>query len=435
VILLFPAIAFDIRVTAQEHEDSLVLYSANPTELSDRVIAPFQQKYGIRVDVVRGGGAALLQRIAAESSNPLGDVFWSTSIITMNDYKKYLMQYPSPEDQAVPAIFKDAENRVHPINTHLQIIMYNKDKVKDSDVPKGWLDLTDPKYEGKIAYVSPRVTGSAYTQLQIILRAFGKGNVDSPDGWKVVKALMLNVVVQKESSGAYQKVGMGEFPFGITLEYQAYNWISHGGNIGIIYPQEGTVADPEGIAIVDGAKHPKAAKLFLDYMLSKEVRTIELKEFFRRPARTDIDVAALVPGLPNFSDVKLVDIDFNAATTQRDNILTKWDDLIATIPQEQKARSDAVQSINAASDAIKASEQAGKTQGLDNAKALLSQANEALKGLDFAKAKQLADQATTLAGGAKTWMETYGTTLTAAIIVIIILISAAVFVRSRRKKT
>jgi spermidine/putrescine-binding protein len=312
--------------------------------------------------------------------------------------------------------------------------MYNKDKVKDTGLPKGWADLTDPKYEGKIAYVSPRVTGSAYTQLQIILRAFGNGNVDSPEGWKVVKALMLNVVVQKESSGPYEKVGMGEFPFGITLEYQAYKWVAGGGHIGLIYPQEGTVADPEGIAIVNGAKHPNASKLFLDYMLSKEVRTIELKEFFRRPARTDIDVATLVPGLPNFSDVKLVDMDFKQATADRDRILKQWDGLMTTIPQEQKARSDAAIAIIAAADAIKAAEQAGKTQGLDNAKAILSQANDAFKGLDFVKAKQLADQAATLAGGAKSWMDTYGTTLAAVIVVIIILVSAAL-IRSRRKKT
>jgi iron(III) transport system substrate-binding protein len=432
-MLLSSAMVFMIPVRAQEHEGELVLYSANPTELSDRVKAPFEKKYGITVSVVRGGGAAMLQRISAESANPLGDVFWSTSIITMNSYKKFFMEHSSAETQAAPAVFRDPENRIHPINVHLQTIMYNKGLVKENEKPKGWLDLCDPKYEGKVAYVSPRVVGSAYTQLQVILRAFGKGDVDSPEGWKIVKALMLNAVIQKESSGAYQKVGMGEFPFGMTLEYQAYTWIAGGGNIGIIYPQEGTVADAEGIGIIEGAKHPKAAKLFVDYMLSKEVRTIELKEFYRRPARTDIDVATLVPGLPNVSGLKLIDFDFGAATKDRERLLTKWDDLMTTIPQEQKARSDVAKALSSAEDAIKVAEQAGKTLGIDDAKAKLSQAKDAFKAMDFAKAKQLAEQSAAGAGAAKTWMETYGTTV-ALVVLLVVVVGAVVFVRMRRKK-
>jgi iron(III) transport system substrate-binding protein len=432
-MLLSSAMVFMIPVRAQEHEGELVLYSANPTELSDRVKAPFEKKYGITVSVVRGGGAAMLQRISAESANPLGDVFWSTSIITMNSYKKFFMEHSSAETQAAPAVFRDPENRIHPINVHLQTIMYNKGLVKENEKPKGWLDLCDPKYEEKVAYVSPRVVGSAYTQLQVILRAFGKGDVDSPEGWKIVKALMLNAVIQKESSGAYQKVGMGEFPFGMTLEYQAYTWIAGGGNIGIIYPQEGTVADAEGIGIIEGAKHPKAAKLFVDYMLSKEVRTIELKEFYRRPARTDIDVATLVPGLPNVSGLKLIDFDFGAATKDRERLLTKWDDLMTTIPQEQKARSDVAKALSSAEDAIKVAEQAGKTLGIDDAKAKLSQAKDAFKAMDFAKAKQLAEQSAAGAGAAKTWMETYGTTV-ALVVLLVVVVGAVVFVRMRRKK-
>ena len=432
-MLLLPVGVFAVAVKAQDYEGELVLYSANPTELSDRVKGPFEKKYGITVSVVRGGGAAMLQRISAEEANPLGDIFWSTSTITMNAFKKYFMQYSSAETQAAPAAFRDLENRIHPINVHLQIIMYNKGLVKEGEVPKGWLDLCDLKYQDKVAYVSPRVTGSAYTQLQVILRAFGKGNVDSPEGWKVVKALMLNAVVQKESSGAYQKVGMGEFPFGMTLEYQAYTWIAGGGKIGIIYPQEGTVADAEGIGIIEGAKHPKAAKLFLDYMLSKEVRTIELKEFYRRPARTDIDVAALVSGLPNVQNLKLIDFDSAAATADRERILTKWDELITTIPQEQKARSDAAKAITTAEDAIKAAEQAGKTMGIDEVKAKLSQAKEAFKALDFAKAKQLAEESAKGAGAAKTWMEMYGTTVAMAVVVLLVL-GAVLFLRLKRKK-
>ena len=137
------------EVQAQNQESSLVLYSANPPQLTDLVIAGFQQKYGIKVDLVRSPSAALFKRIEAESAAPLGDVFWSASKIVLNNWKQLFAPYTSPELQAYPQEYRDPDNIIQPCNIHIPIIMYNKNLVKEAEKPKSWKDLADPKWAAK----------------------------------------------------------------------------------------------------------------------------------------------------------------------------------------------------------------------------------------------------------------------------------------------
>jgi len=56
----------------------VVLYSSNDVQTVSTLVDQFEkQNPEINVSVVRAGTGALMQRIKAEASNPLGDIFWS----------------------------------------------------------------------------------------------------------------------------------------------------------------------------------------------------------------------------------------------------------------------------------------------------------------------------------------------------------------------
>jgi spermidine/putrescine-binding protein len=313
--------------------------------------------------------------------------------------------------------------------------MYNKNLVKESEKPKSWKDLADPKWEGKISYGSPAVIASGYNELRLWLNIFGNGDPSSPQAWNTVKAIMMNSVVQKDGAQVFQTVGQGELPLAVTFEYAAYTYVAGGANVGIIYPEEGTMADPEGIGIIKNSPHPNAARLFVDWLMSKEDRILELSKWYRRPARTDIDVASIVPGLPSTQSLKLVKFSYEDATKAQKGTVDTWLKMMDTIPDAIKARSEAANAITSANDTINKATAAGKTVGIDEAKTKLKEANDAFNAYDFATAKSKAEEASNLAGTAKSWMDTYGTTLTVVIVAIVILASAALIIRSRRKKT
>ena len=59
-----------------EESQTLTVYSPHPAETINIGVQEFTNRTGIKVEVVAAGTGELLNRIAAESANPLGDVFW-----------------------------------------------------------------------------------------------------------------------------------------------------------------------------------------------------------------------------------------------------------------------------------------------------------------------------------------------------------------------
>lgn len=75
---------------------------------------------------------------------------------------------------------------------------------------------------------------------------------------------------------------------GITLEETALKYIAKGEDIGMIYPEEGTTAVPDGCAIVKNAPHQGNAELFVEFMVSEDVQRLLEEQLFRRSVRTDV---------------------------------------------------------------------------------------------------------------------------------------------------
>ena len=75
---------------------------------------------------------------------------------------------------------------------------------------------------------------------------------------------------------------------GITLEESALKRIASGMDITMVYPIEGTSAVPDGSALILNGPHENNAKLFLDFVVSKDVQRMIADYCYRRPVRKDI---------------------------------------------------------------------------------------------------------------------------------------------------
>ncbi|AHV97003.1 ABC transporter substrate-binding protein [Paenibacillus sabinae] len=298
----------------------LTVYSPNAAEINNPIIKEFQDRTGITVDLISGGTGELLKRVQAEAGNPLGDVFWAGGADSLESYKEYFQPYKTKEyDNLLPA-YVDKNSYWTPFNALPMVITYNKELVSESELPKSWEDLLDPKWKGNIAFADPSKSGSSYTQLVTMLTAFGK---EDGKGWDYVKKLVANMdgKILSGSSLVQRAVPDKEFALGITLEDAALRYIEGGSQIGIIYPAEGTSAVPDGAAIMKGSKNLEQAKQFVDFLVSKDAQEIVQKEFKRRSVRKDV---APVEGLPQTGDIKLVDYNFDWAATNKDEIIKKF---------------------------------------------------------------------------------------------------------------
>lgn len=310
--------------TNTEKSNKLTLYSPHPAETINLIVQEFQQKTGIEVEVVAAGTGELLKRVESEDGNPLGDVLWGGGAESLASYAKYFEGYNSPELKAVDAKYYDSEYRWIGESPLPMVIMYNTNLVSEAEAPKSWKDILNPTFKGKIAMADPAKSGSAYTILATTVQAFGK---DNGEGWNFAKDFYANLdgKVLTSSSGVYKGVADGEYSVGLTLEKEAIKYVLNGAPVKIVYPEEGTSAVPDGVAIIKDAKNLENAKTFVDFVLSKETQEIMAKQLSRRSIRNDVDSPE---GLDALSSIKLVDYDFDWAASNKDANLGEWKKIV-----------------------------------------------------------------------------------------------------------
>lgn len=305
-------------------ETSLVVYSANDTDVNNFVFGMFQKETGIAVQSVTAGSGVLLKRIAAEKDRPLGDVLWGVSVVILDANKSSFEPYATKNSEAVPVAFRDPENLWAATNVHVIVFQVNRKLLGNVAAPRAWRDLQNPEWKGKVVMADPANSGAAFTQVTRMLDLFGGGE----KGWPELEKVIRNVRVLNKLSLVYTGVGQGEYPIGLSLEYATYEYAQGGAPVELVYPEDGTVAQAEGMGIIKGAKHPEAARKFEDFITRKDVREAILKKFFRRPARTDLDFGALGVKLPPLQEIKLSAYDFRGWAKERDAVLKRVQEVI-----------------------------------------------------------------------------------------------------------
>jgi iron(III) transport system substrate-binding protein len=300
---------------------NVVLYTSNNVETVQSALAVLKKRQpDLAVQQVTGGTGVLMKRIEAEKANPGGDLFWSGGFGTLGAYAEHFEPYNSPEAASIPADFREPSNLWTGTNVHVIVIMVNSSQLGGLKAPKSWADILTDDWKGRVALTDPTKSSASYIQIYGFLKTFGADSL---------RKLARNAILTGSTGQTYKGVGTGEYPIGITMEYAAYDYVAAGqANIALVYPTEGTFLSPEGATIIKGAKNPAAAKLVYDAFLSKEVQETLLRETYRRPSRSDIEVSKLVK-LPELASVKPVPLDQLAAARDYDATIAVWNQALA----------------------------------------------------------------------------------------------------------
>lgn len=326
VLLLLPVYLFSAGTAeSSKAADSkeLTLYYSHGADWTDPIIKEFQERTGIKVNLVGAGTGELVARIRAEKNNPLGDVLWGGGSDSYQVIVDLLEPYKHAHMDNVYATTRDEGNRWHGTSIDPMVIIYNPKLVSQADAPKGWKDLLNPKFKGKIAHADPARSGSSFMALIIQLLSMGG---DNETGWAYVKDFVTNLdgKLLGSSSGTFKGVSDGEYSVGITYEEAALRYERANANLKVVYPIEGSSKVPSPIAIIKGGKNTENAKLFVDFILSKDVQGM-LGDLNRRTVRKDLQLPAIM--VPND---KLGDIPYDTVWVgeNKDRIMGQWKNLI-----------------------------------------------------------------------------------------------------------
>jgi iron(III) transport system substrate-binding protein len=265
---------------AAQKEGALTWYTAHSDDATAQGVGRgFETKYpGINVSVVRTTAQVAFQRVSQEAKAGAlqVDVFSSTDVGHYPYLKdKGLLEKYVPENASkLYDVYKkfDGEGYYFVTSAGLIGIGYNASKLKEPDAPKNWPDLLDPKWKGKIAVGHPGFSGYVGTWTVMMRKLYG---------WQFFEKLAKNEPqIGRSINDAVTMLNAGERMVAATGENGSIlDSVKKGNPLGMIYPADGTVLLLCPSGIIKSAKHPNAAKLFMEYLLDVEASKIWVSHF------------------------------------------------------------------------------------------------------------------------------------------------------------
>jgi len=307
-----------VLVTA---DGKLVIYNAGSPEMGEDLARAFKAKHrDIDVELIRLGSGEIITRVQAEARRPQGDIIMAMAKENMEVVYDLLQPYRVREAYAFPDNVKDSKgNRYFGFSFNIQAFIINTDRVPLSEAPKSWKDLGDKKWRGEIVMANPALSGSAYAQLFQMVGLYG---------WDHINAVRKVTTFVPKSGLVYTFVGRGEFAIGITGEGNVFTEKARGNPVEAVYPSEGTGLRFDASGIIKGGPNPQNARLWMDWLTTKEAMTIiSQAPHFRRMTRPDVPPP---PGLKPTSEIKFFEYDAMKASESRNEYLQKFGEIFAT---------------------------------------------------------------------------------------------------------
>jgi ABC-type Fe3+ transport system substrate-binding protein len=266
-------------------EDELVLITPVAKTLTDPALAEFARyarerwNVNVKASALAAGTPVAYGRIVEWKGRPEVDIFWGGEsalfdklaeqklLAPLELQKDVLDAIPASIGKPKPIYLKDPKGFW--VGTVLEPygLVYHPRLLQRLGMrpPTDWDDLLDPKLKGNVAQCAPTRSSSSHATYEVILQRDG-----DEKGWSWLKRLGGNTgMFTTRSRDVPSVVARGEFAAGFAVpSYMAFEDRLAGFDIKFVAPKTAWIT-PEPIAVLAGARHPRAARAFIEFMLSE----------------------------------------------------------------------------------------------------------------------------------------------------------------------
>jgi ABC-type Fe3+ transport system substrate-binding protein len=266
-------------------DGELIIQTPMSAFVVDAALKAFSQyaqerwKVAVKATAVHAGTPVAYEQIVNWNGKPGVDIFWGgePALFEKLEAQKLLTRLELPEKvwESIPTSIgmpKPVSLRDPArfwVGTGLEVygLVYHPRLLKRLGVPelKAWEDVLNPKLKGQVVQSTPARSSSSHATYAIILQSKGEA-----EGWEWLKRLAGNTGAFTASSREVPAVvAKGEFAVGFAVpSYYAFEEKLAGFDIRFVAPKNAFVT-PEPVAILAGAKHPRAAREFVNFLLSE----------------------------------------------------------------------------------------------------------------------------------------------------------------------
>ncbi|RRI04862.1 iron ABC transporter substrate-binding protein [Mesorhizobium tamadayense] len=256
---------------ALAEDAGIIVYNAQHESLAKEWAAGFTKETGIKVTLRNGGDSDFSNQIVAEGAASPADVFLTENSPAMALVEAAGLFAPVDADTRaqVPQEYQPSTGKWVGVAARSTVFVYNKDKLKEDQLPKSLLDLADPSWKGRWA-ASP--SGADFQAIVSALLQL-KGEAATTD-W--LKAMKDNFTAYKGNSTVMKAVNAGEIDGGVIYHYYYFGDQAKTGenskHIGQHYfknQDPGAFVSISGGGVLASSKHPKEAQAFLKWVTGK----------------------------------------------------------------------------------------------------------------------------------------------------------------------
>ncbi len=258
-------------IEAAKKEGEVVWYSTQIiSQLVRPVAAAFEKKYpGIKVRSTRANANEVAVKILGEAraGRVQADVFDGTSTVVPLKKEGFVLQWQPEAAKAYPDIYKDPQGYWVANNLFINTPGYNTALVKPGTEPKTYQDLLDPKWRGKMAWNGLPSTSGGAGFIGNVLAEMGEEK-----GMAYLRELSKQKIANVAGSAreVLDQVIAGEYSIALQIfNHHAVISKKKGAPVDWI-KMEPTTGSLSVISITKSAPHPNAAKLLVDFIISKE---------------------------------------------------------------------------------------------------------------------------------------------------------------------
>jgi iron(III) transport system substrate-binding protein len=262
-------------------DKSLTLYtSLAPTE-SGPLAQAFEKKTGIKVELWRAISEKVVQRAITESRARrfVFDVIETNAPeMEMMAREQLFAELDSPHLADLPPGAVPKHRMWIPDRMNFFVVAYNTTKVRREELPKDYLGFLDPKWKGRI--------GLEATDAEWMATLVKKWGTEA--GLAHFRKLAeMRPDVRKGHVLLAELIAAGEIAVGLTVYNANAESLKRKGAPIDWLPVQPVVARPQGIAVGRNAPNPRAARAFVDFVLSPEGQEL-LMSMGRVPASTKV---------------------------------------------------------------------------------------------------------------------------------------------------
>lgn len=321
----------------------LSLFSANPAQAAGKLTVyctvqnavcenmtkKFAEKYQVETQFVHGGTGTILGKIKAEKENPQADIWYGGTIEPHFQAGELglLEAYRSPlQAETLPQFKSLIESKRGDLTSIAYMLVlgfgvnYDKLQKLGIDAPKNWQDLLDPRLKGEVQLPDPRSSGTTYTLIATLSQLWGEEKA-----FEYLKQLDQNVSQYVKSSLVTSNLSRGESSVTVGFVHGYISEKEKGAPVDAVIPEGQVGYALGGVSILKNARNLDNAKLFMDWVLSKEAQEIAWREhgLYQTPTNVNAEVA---PQSPKADGLDFVEMDYDrfGSSEEGKRLVDKW---------------------------------------------------------------------------------------------------------------